>query len=262
MYSFWSALGVFAHGTIATCSTQAFFIQLLPSIVLYMAALNTYFMLKIRYNVSDAPITQHNESWFRTIPIAVWLIFGTIGLSLKIFRPLGLTEMGCWIGDYPFGCAFNNTCTRGYKSYQNVNWYGWSFCFICLFLSFIVILVNSILIYTTIRNQETRNAKYLGDLLQGTGTTTSMNNTMCLQASSVAFKLYDSLKSSENAIDVNTTLPMNSRERPESAAPVDSHHTLHCDRGYLVSRSEHRWLLPHQCPPCGGGTKHETKVVR
>jgi hypothetical protein len=179
-----------------------------------------------------------------------------------IFDPLGFPEMGCWIGDYPFGCAFNNTCTRGYKSYQNVNWYGWSFCFICLFLSFIVILVNSILIYTTIRHQVTRNAKYLGDLLQGTGTTTSMNNTMCLQASSVAFKLYDSLKSSENAIDVNTTLPMNNRERPESAAPVDSHHTLHCDRGYLVARSEQRWLLPHQCPPCGGGTKHETKVVR
>jgi hypothetical protein len=74
MYSFWSALGVilvpsssgdlFAHGTIATCSTQACFIQLLPSIVLYMAALNTYFMLKIRYNVSDAAITQQYEIWF------------------------------------------------------------------------------------------------------------------------------------------------------------------------------------------------------
>jgi hypothetical protein len=64
----------------------------------------------------------------------------------------------------------------------------------------------------------------LGDLLQGPGTTASMNNTMCLQASSVAFKIQDSLESSENNIDVNT-LPLNNRERPESAALVHSNHT-------------------------------------
>jgi hypothetical protein len=230
MYSFWAASGiisvpsasgdVFARGTIATCSTQAFFVQLVPSIVLYMAALNTYFMLKIRYNVSDAVITKHYEIWFHAIPIAVWLFFGTLGLSLKIFGPIGLPEFGCWLGSYPYGCAFTDTCTRGYQLSQYLDWYAWTFVFMWFFLSFIVILVNSILIFTAIRKQEQRNAKYLGDLLQGPGTTTFTNNTI-LQPSSFVLKSQGSIKSRENDIAI-AVLPMDDHERPNSEAPVDT----------------------------------------
>jgi hypothetical protein len=230
MYSFWAALAVisvpsssgdvFAHGTIATCSTQAFFLQLIPSIVLYMAALNTYFMLKIRYNVSDAVITQHYEIWFHVIPIAIWLIFGTLGLSLKIFGPIGLPEIGCWLGSYPYGCVFTDTCTRGYKLHQYLDWYAWTFCFIWLFLSFNVILVNSILIYTAIRKQEQRNSKYLGDLLKGQGTTTFTKN-MILQPSSNVLKSQGFLESKENDIAI-AIVPINDQEQHHSAAPLDT----------------------------------------
>jgi hypothetical protein len=228
MYSFWSALGVisvppssgdvFAHGTIATCSTQAFFIQLMPSIVLYMAALNTYFMLKIRYNVSDAVIAQHYEFWFHAIPIVVWLVIGTAGLSLKIFGPLGYPEMGCWVGDYPYGCAFTDTCTRGYKVYEYLNWYAWATCFIWLFFSVFVVVVNSILIFTAIRKQEQRNAKYLSALLQGTAPSTS---NLTLPSLSNMSHSQGSLKINENDIVINTS-PTRNDERPESTAPENS----------------------------------------
>jgi hypothetical protein len=133
--------------------------------------------------------------WFHAIPLAVWLIFGSIGLLLKVFGPIGFPEMGCWVGDYPYGCAFTDTCTRGYKFYDYVNWYGWMFCIIWLFLSFIVILVNSILIYTAIRTQEQRNAKYLSELLRGSCNATSVIDHM---------------------MNNNREL-----ERPESAPPVN-----------------------------------------
>jgi hypothetical protein len=101
-----------------------------------------------------------------------------------------------------------------------LDWYAWTFVYIWLFLSFFVILVNSILIFTAIRKQEQRNAKYLGDLLQGTGTTTFTNNTI-LQPSPFVLRSQGSLKSRENDIAI-AVLPMDGHERPNSEAPVDT----------------------------------------
>jgi hypothetical protein len=176
MHSFWSALsvlpappssrGVFAYGTTATCSTQAFFAQLTTPIMLYMAALNTYFMLKIRYNVSDDRIEKYYEPWFHLIPILFWLITGITGLSLKIFNAIALPELGCWIAPFPVGCTYTDTCTRGYRIADLIDWYAWLFAYAWLFVCVIVVLVNGCLIYSAIRTQERRNASYLTSSLQ------------------------------------------------------------------------------------------------
>jgi hypothetical protein len=166
-------------------------------------------------------ITQHYEFWFHVIPIAGWLLFGTLGFLLKIFGPIGLPELGCWIGSHSYGCVNTDTCTRGYKLNQRLDWYAWTFFFIWLFLSFIVILVNSILIFTAIRKQEQRNAKYLGDLLQGPGTTTITNKTI-VQPSSFVLKSQGSLKNRENNDIAISVLPLDDHARPNAAAPVDT----------------------------------------
>jgi hypothetical protein len=176
LHSFWAALsvlpvpastgGVFAHGTVATCSAQAVFILLTPAIVLYMATLNTYFMLKIRYNIKDSVIETHYECWLHAIPILFWFVAVCTGLSLKIFGPLTLPELGCWIGSYPNTCVYTNTCTRGYKVSEYHDWYVWSFGYFWLFLCVLVVVVNSILIYTAIRKQEQRNDRYFAAKLQ------------------------------------------------------------------------------------------------
>ena len=156
--------GTFAHGTTATCSMQGALQQLTPSIVIYMAMLNIYFMLKIRYNVSEAVIKRRFEIWFHTIPILHFLSTAITGLSMQIFGPIILPELGCWLDSY---CAYRNTCTRsGPIFYNHLDYYAWSFSYIWLFISVIVVSINAILIYTAIRSQERRNAKYLGARLQ------------------------------------------------------------------------------------------------
>lgn len=182
---------VFAHGTIETCAAQGFFQQLTPTIVIYMAVMNTYFMLKIRYNVSDAVFHRRYELLFHAIPIVFFLITGTTGLSLKIFNAVLIPELGCWLGSYPLGCIFTNTlCTRGYKIAEYIDLYAWSFAYFWLFLSAAVVLLNSVLIYTTLHAQEEKNAKYFAARLQH-GTSSNIAMYMSSSASNVIALEFD-----------------------------------------------------------------------
>jgi hypothetical protein len=156
--------GTFAHGTTATCSMQGALQQLTPTIVIYMAMLNTYFMLKIRYNIADSVINRRFEIWFHAIPMTHFLSTAITGLSMHIFGPIILPELGCWLDSY---CAYKNICTRsGPIFYEHLDYYAWSFSYIWLFISVIVVSINAVMIYTAIRSQEKRNAKYLGARLQ------------------------------------------------------------------------------------------------
>lgn len=157
----------FAHGNTATCSMQGAFQQLTPSIVIYMAMLNTYFMLKIRYNVPDSVINSRYEIWFHAIPMAHFLSTSITGLSMGIFGPIILPELGCWLDSF---CVYTNTCTRsGPLFYEHLDFYAWSFAYIWLFVCVLIVSVNAVLIYTAILGQEKRNAKYLGARLQNEG---------------------------------------------------------------------------------------------
>ena len=157
----------FAHGNTATCSMQGALQQLTPSIVLYMAMLNTYFMLKIRYNVPDSVINRRFEIWFHAIPTAHFLSTAITGLSMGVFGPIILPELGCWIDSF---CVYTNTCTRsGPIFYEHLDYYAWSFAYIWLFVCVFIVSINAVLIYTAILGQEKRNAKYLGARLQNEG---------------------------------------------------------------------------------------------
>jgi hypothetical protein len=195
MYSFWAALsvlpvpkesgGVFAYGNVATCSAQSFFVQASPAIVIYMATLNIYFMLKIRYNIPDVVIEQRYEIWLHAFPIGMWLTVGITGLSLKIYGPLTLPELGCWLGSYPPGCLYTQSCTRGYRNFQDNDLFAWTFSYMWLFLCFFIVLINSILIYSAIRKQERRNEQYLAVKIQkeNSCSTTKMNASISNQLS-------------------------------------------------------------------------------
>lgn len=152
---------VFGRGNTATCTAQGFFIQLSSAIPIYMASLNTYFMLKIRYNVPSDVIRKRYEPWFHLVPVAQALLSGFLGIALKLYNPIVIPEMGCWIALYPPLCDVLGNCIRGYKLDKRLDLYVWVFAYGWLFASFVIVLVNSVLIYTTIRSQELRNEKYL-----------------------------------------------------------------------------------------------------
>jgi hypothetical protein len=176
LHSFWAALStlpvpattgaVFAHGTVATCTAQGFFVQLSNSTLVYMASLTTYFMLKICHNVSDADMRKKYEYWLHVVPLV--LAFGTsfAGVALKIFNPIALPEMGCWVSPYPRGCHIRGGCTRGFKVGEYVDLYAWMFSYVWIFASAAVVLVNCSLIYAKIRGQEKKNADYFAARLQ------------------------------------------------------------------------------------------------
>jgi hypothetical protein len=213
---------VFAHGTVGTCAVQGLFQQLTATIVIYMATLNTYFMLKIRYNVSDSIIQKRYELWFHAIPIAFFLITGVTGLSLKVFNAIVLPELGCWLGGYPRGCIFTNTCTRGFKIAEYIDWYAWGFGYIWFFLCFAIVLVNSVLIYSAIRKQERRNESYLGARLQNDGASSAvMRKSSNVSNSLPEFDFSDGNSPASGSIDLlATSSPAETRiddEKQESA---------------------------------------------
>jgi hypothetical protein len=157
---------VFGHGTTATCSAQGFFLQTGAALPVYTACLNTFFMLKIRYNIHDTIICRRYEPWLHGIPIVIALSTASIGAALKLFNPMNIPEMGCWIAHYPLGCRSKGNCTRGYKLGERHDVYVWVLTFGWFWVSFLVVVCTSVLIYTAIRGQERRNALYIGALSQ------------------------------------------------------------------------------------------------
>jgi hypothetical protein len=176
LHSVWAALStlpvpansgaVYGHGTTATCSAQGFFVQLSAATPVYMASLSIYFMLKIRYNVSDVVLREKYEFWLHVVPLVFAFGSASLGVALKIFNPISLPELGCWIAPFPVGCNIVGGCTRGYKLGEHIDLYAWLFAYSWLFAAFAVVLVNNLLIYTSIRHQEKRNSTYLAARIQ------------------------------------------------------------------------------------------------
>lgn len=172
MFSFWKALGTLpvtpesgaigAHGTTATCSAAGFFAQwgVIPPI--YMASLSLYFLLKIRFNISDTDMTKRYEVFLHGFPWLLGLATSTAGLALQIFNPIALPELGCWINGAPKYCAWipDLECKRGYKVKELISIYPWLFAYGWLFLAFFIVLVSNTMIYVAIRQQERKNDRY------------------------------------------------------------------------------------------------------
>lgn len=161
-----SSGALFGRGTTATCAVQGFFVQMAATVPVYMACLTTYFMLKIRYNVPDATLNRIYEPWFHAVPILFAFASASIGLVLKLYNPLSIPEMGCWIEQYPIGCGVTEVCTRGYRIGELIDFYRWVLSFAWLFSSFFVVLFNSVMVYSTIRHQEQRNSLYIAARIQ------------------------------------------------------------------------------------------------
>jgi hypothetical protein len=147
---------------------QGFFMQFGTATHLYIAALSVYFLLKIRYNVTDDALYHRYEIWFHVIPWVVAIGSGSIGVASQMFNPPIVPEIGCWVAPFPVDCQNPGgpPCTRGYRHGAEGSLYSVILAFLWLFASFAVVLVSNILIYRTVRCQERRNEKYLGSQLQ------------------------------------------------------------------------------------------------
>jgi len=100
-----------AHGNEATCTAQAFFLQLGNGTICYSQMLLLHYVLIIRYNVREQTVTKYIEPWMHMIPIGYDLVTAFVSLKLDLLHP---ANVYCWIGPTPYGCEYDPTieCDR------------------------------------------------------------------------------------------------------------------------------------------------------
>ena len=87
---------------------------------MYTASLSLYYLLVIKYNISDIHIAKKYEIWMHIISIVYPLVGSIVSVFKELFNP---TPWGCRIAEYPPKCDFDDyvPCIRG----SNINLYIW-----------------------------------------------------------------------------------------------------------------------------------------
>jgi hypothetical protein len=152
--------GVFgASGTTQTCTAQGFFLQLGLAVPVYNASLSIYYLLKIKYNVSDDVLRLRVEPYLHAVSIVFPLATCITCLALDLFNNANLW---CWIAPYPLDCAgsgikgHDDPCIRGDNAWK----YRWGFYFVPLWLCIVTVIVNMALVYRFVRSKDERTLKY------------------------------------------------------------------------------------------------------
>ena len=145
------------YGNITTCNIQGFFVQLGFGVPLYNAALCVYFVLSVRYKVSEDTLSKY------FVPIShvsiLSYIFTTAIFLLRrnMFNPAGV--MGCWISGRKVSSCEEcpAMCDRGN---YDVGTYEIYFLVIHLSISFIIVVISMIVLYCTVRQVETKGRRW------------------------------------------------------------------------------------------------------
>ena len=133
-----------AMGTTETCTVGGFLINLASSSYLYNAGLSIYFLVVIRYGLTEQRIS---EWTLHTVPTLVGIGTGIVCIGLKLFNPVAVGSF-CWIAELPDGCNENDRieCQRGH----NATLYGYVFAGIPG-MAVPTVLVCNLLIYSHVR---------------------------------------------------------------------------------------------------------------
>lgn len=75
-----------------------------------------FYVLVIRYNVSDQTLAKYFEPFMHLVPIGYYGVSSILGLLWKQYNPIGTL---CLVGNYPVGCSSNPDveCIRGGEHY-------------------------------------------------------------------------------------------------------------------------------------------------
>jgi hypothetical protein len=137
------------YGTRFTCSLQGFFIQWGYGCFTYGAWLSVYYVLTIRYNVTEATLARYMEP---AAHLSVFLFyFGTavIASSLGLMNPSPHAQ--CWTLPYPLSCMYDDDvpCVRGVRYKQAILW----MLMLPSCLSVLVILICLVMVVYTVWQQ-------------------------------------------------------------------------------------------------------------
>ena len=86
---------IWASGTAATCSAMGFFQQLAFSAIWYNGMLSFFFLLSIKYAISETDLARKYEPWMHLLSIGVPLISAAIGAGMQMYDELVVGHF-CW----------------------------------------------------------------------------------------------------------------------------------------------------------------------
>lgn len=137
------------------CQLQGFFAQMANVPTYYTAFLSVYFLLRVRYNITDEKIQTSYEPWFHTVSLLYPLVTAVACIPLGLYNPVFI---GCHIEAYPQGCNRKSDieCERG----SNALWYSWTFTMVPIFVIMATVLSSQALLYWTVRRQIRSNLRY------------------------------------------------------------------------------------------------------
>lgn len=137
---------VWAIGNSKTCSAAGALTQLGFAAMWYNGMLSLYYLLTVRFGVTEAFFAKRVEPFVHFLSISYPLITSIYGLVLGVYNELDL-GMGCWVSSYPTGCDLDPNDDFKCKSFKiGMAFIGYPFAIILL-----VIILNKIIIFAYVR---------------------------------------------------------------------------------------------------------------
>ena len=131
-------------GTRRTCTMQGFFFQAgIGTGPLYSAALTTFYLLNIVFEMTTDKIVKNAEPLLHAIPIAFGWGTAIAGLPLTLYNAADRVGFMCWIAEYPAFCSLRDSCERG----ANANIYRLAFLYVWVLAVFFYMAVSMTWIY-------------------------------------------------------------------------------------------------------------------
>jgi len=140
-------------GTQRTCIAQGYFLQIAGlGVPLYNAMLSVYYLLVIRYNISERTLRTRVEP---AMHISVFVLsFGTamVCLCLDLYN---FATLWCWIAEYPLGCE-GDSCIHGQHAWV----FRYAFYFAPIWTMIAFACVSMISVYNSVKKKDAQSLRY------------------------------------------------------------------------------------------------------
>jgi hypothetical protein len=139
---------LWAAGNDSTCTFLGTITQLSLSVILYNGVLAFYFLLTIRFGVTERTMVRHYEPWMHAIAIGYPLVTAIAGASMNLYHEVYFWT-GCWVVDYPVSCYEENGKCRN-------EMIAWLFMGTWIVLVLVGVAVINVVIFWHVRHHSRR----------------------------------------------------------------------------------------------------------